>query len=59
MDYKTLLKIVPTIQAASLANANAKFAMKKKKSSKDLVNVGVGNIVGAALIKEQADFLNS
>lgn len=57
MSYKTILKIIPTIQAASLAEHNLKFAKKKKKSSKDFVKVGLNNIVGATLIKENAKFL--
>ena len=51
---KALLGLVPTIQAAALLKKNAK-ALKKKK--KNLLNLGVENVVGTTLIKEQADFI--
>lgn len=54
-----ILKIVPTLQATALVGANLKKLKKKKLKTKDVVEMGVGNIVGAALIKETSDFINS
>lgn len=51
---KVLLGLTPTIQAVALLKKNVK-AMKKKK--KHLVSLGVENVVGTTLIKEQADFI--
>lgn len=53
---KALLGLVPTLQAVALLKGNIK-ALKKKK--KNLVKLGVENIVGTSLIKTQADFINS
>lgn len=54
-----ILKVVPTIQAAALVGANLKKLKKKRMRTKDIVEMGVGNLVGAALIKESSDFINS
>jgi len=52
-----LLRLIPTLQAATLLSYNAKFLKKKKKKSSDFIEMGVGNIVGVALTKETADFI--
>ena len=57
MAYTDILKIVPTIQSAALAKHTLKLATKKKAKTKDFVETGVGTMVGAALIKEEADFI--
>jgi len=54
MAYKTIIGIVPTIQAAALAQDNAKMLKKKKKN---LMKQGVKNIVGVNLIKIQSDMI--
>jgi len=54
MPYRTIMRVVPTIQAASLAKENAKMLKKKKPK---LVKQGVKNIVGVNLIKTQADLV--
>jgi len=59
MTTKSILRIVPTLQTLALVKHNAKLVSKKKVSSNDLVKVGVGTIVGAALIKESAEFIES
>ena len=59
MDTKQILKIVPIIQSASLLNENVKVLNKKKVKTKDIVKLGVTNIVGASLIKVESDFINS
>lgn len=57
MSAKDILKVVPTIQAASLVGYNLKFAKKKKKKLGDFVEAGTTNIVGSAMTKEAADFI--
>ena len=57
MVYGDILRVVPTIQAAALANKNLKLVSKKKKTSKDFLEAGVTTIVGATLIREQEKFL--
>ena len=57
MAYKDILKIVPTLQAASLAKHNADVAMKKDKKPGDIVGLGVTNIVGANIIKVESDLI--
>lgn len=51
MSYIDVMKVIPTIESAALAEDNIKFLKKKKKS---FVKQGVKNIVGTALIKETA-----
>lgn len=57
MNYKEILKIAPTLQAASLVGENIKVAKKKNKSTKDIVGLGVKNIVGTNLIKLESDLI--
>lgn len=57
MAVNDLLKVVPTIQAASLLDYNVRFAKKKKKKARDFLEVGVTNVVGTRIIKATDDFL--
>lgn len=57
MTAKDILKLVPTLQATSIVGANLKLLKKKKKKAKDFIEVGTGTIVGTALTKETADFV--
>ena len=57
MGYEQILKVIPTIQSASLVSHNVGFLKKKKKKTKDFVSYGVDNIVGTALIQENSKFL--
>jgi len=51
-----IIKLVPTIQAAALLNDNMKsMNTKKKKNTKDMMKMGVKNIVGVSMIKVTAD----
>ena len=59
MAIKELLKIAPTLQAASLAGHNLKVAQKKDKQVGDIVGLAVGNIVGTSLIKTQFDLIGA
>jgi hypothetical protein len=52
-----LLKIIPTMQSVTLLDYNLKKMKKKKRKAGDLIEQGVGNIIGVAMIKETADFI--
>ena len=52
MTAGDIARIIPTIQAASLASDNAEFAAKKGK--KNLVKQGVKNLVGVSFIAPTA-----
>jgi hypothetical protein len=55
MSYKTIAGLVPTMSALALAGENVRVATsKKKKTTKDFIGLGVTNIVGLSLLKEQA-----
>jgi len=57
MSYKNIMNLIPTIQSASLVGHNLKTLDKKKMKTKDIVNLGVTNIVGVSLIKAEADLI--
>jgi len=57
VDYKPILRIVPTLQAAAILKHNVRLATKKKVKAKDIFDIGVTSIVGAALIKEESDWI--
>ena len=52
-----LLKVVPTMMSVNVLSHNLKYLKKKKKKSSDLIEQGVGNIVGVSMTKEVADFI--
>jgi len=55
---KDIMNIVPTVQAASLVNMNMK-QMKKKQTTKSMLDLGVGNVVGTSMIKINADLIGT
>ena len=57
MTYKTIAGLIPTIQAAQLAGHNLKVATKKKTSTKDILGLGVTNIVGVSLIQAESQII--
>jgi len=57
MSYKTIAGLIPTIQAAQLAGYNINVAIKKKTSAKDILGLGVTNIVGVSLIQTEAQII--
>ena len=57
MTAKTILGLVPTIQATQLASANYDMAMKKKKKPSDFVKTGVGTIIGTEFIKAESNII--
>ena len=54
MTAKDISRIIPAIQAAGLVGHNLKTINKKKKTTKDMIGLGVGNIVGVSLIRATA-----
>lgn len=54
-----LLRLIPTLQSLSIVAENAKFVKKKNKTTKNFIDVGVGNMIGVALTKETADFIGN
>lgn len=52
-----ILKTIPTMMSLGVLAHNVKYLKKKKKKSTDLIEQGVGNIIGVSLVKETADFI--
>jgi len=50
-----LLNLSQAVQAVALLGNNVRVATKKKVKTKDLIGLGITNIVGVGLIKAQAD----
>lgn len=59
MNYKNIANIIPTIQSAHLVSHNIKASKKKKKTSKDMLELGMTNIIGTNMIKINADTIAS
>ena len=57
MTYKDIARLVPTIQAASLVGHNMKIASKKKIDTKDMMNMGMTNVIGISMLKINADLI--
>jgi len=53
------MNLIPTVQAASLVGHNVKVATKKDKTVKDMLGLGVTNIVGTGLIQTEAQLIGS
>ena len=51
---KAIADLIPLAQSAQLAGHGFKVATKKDKTIKDIVGLGVTNIVGASLIQTTA-----
>jgi len=49
-----IANIIPAVQAAALVGHNISKVKKKKLSTKDILSLGVTNIVGTSLIKSTA-----
>jgi len=47
------------MQSLALVSHNLKVVKKKKKTTKDMVELGVGNIVGTSMIKINADLIST
>ena len=57
MSVKDIANLLPAMSSVSLVSRNIKEVKKKKISTKDLLGMGLTNIVGASLIKTQADIV--
>ena len=51
---KAILDVALAVQALSLTGASLQVAKKKKVKTKDIVGLGLTNIVGISLLKTQA-----
>lgn len=56
MSYKEILDLSNTMQSVALLGENVNY-LKKKKKKKGIIGLGVTNIVGTQLIKEQANIV--
>lgn len=52
---KNILNLIPTIQSASLVSENIKVA--KKPKTKDMVDLGLKNIIGVNIIKVESGLI--
>jgi len=50
----TVANTIPTIQAVGLVSHNIKKSKKKNINTKDILSLGVTNIVGTSLIRSTA-----
>ena len=59
MSYKAIANMIPTMQSLALISHNLKVVKKKKKTTKDMIDLGVTNIVGTSMIKINADLIGT
>ena len=59
MTYKNIMRMIPSIQATQLAGQNLKAARNKKPKAKEMVRLGIKNIVGTSLIQSEADLIGT
>jgi hypothetical protein len=59
MTYKDIANLIPTIQSAQLVNENIKSLKGKKKTTKDMLDMGMKNIVGTEMIKVNSQLIGS
>ncbi len=59
MTVKTISSLIPTLTAVALASENIKVAKKKKKTTKDMVGLGMKNILGIGIIKLESNLISS
>ncbi len=57
MTMKQILNLIPTLQATALLSENVRVAKKKKVDTKDLIGLGVKNIVGTEFIKLESSLI--
>ena len=57
MPAKSILSIVPTVQAAQLLGENVALAKKKDKTVKDFLGMSAKNIVGTEIIKLESGII--
>ncbi len=59
MQVKSILNLIPTVQATQLVGENLKVIQKKDKSIKDIVGLGVKNIIGTRLIQVESQLIGN
>ncbi len=59
MAIVPLLNLAQAAQALALTTEGVRVAKKKKKKVKDIVGLGVKNIVGISLIKETGKIIGT
>ena len=57
MPYRSIARVIPTIQAAGLVGHNVKYIKKKDLDATDFVKLGTTNVVGTSMIKVNADLI--
>ena len=57
MTTKAIAGLIPAMQSTALLGANLDYLKRKKKKLTGLVGLGVGNIVGASMIKETSNII--
>jgi len=57
MTAKDIAGLIPTMQSIALVSENVRVAKKKKVKTKDMMELGMKNIVGTSLIKVNADII--
>jgi len=58
MTIKDIAGLVPTMMGVTMVSDNLKVVNSKKKmKTKDVVNMGVKNIVGASMLKSTAGII--
>lgn len=57
MANSDIIKLIPTMQSASMALKNYETLKNKKKKPKDLFKLAGYNITGSSLIKAEGEFL--
>lgn len=55
---KNIAGLIPTTMALGLVAHNVKALSKKKTTTKDMVKLGIGNVVGASMIGVTAGMLS-
>jgi len=53
------MNLIPAIQATHLAGKNLEVIKQKKTGTKDILKLGVTNIVGTSLIQKEAQLIGS
>ncbi len=59
MTVKIISSLIPTLTAVALTSENIKVVKKKKKTTKDIVGLGMKNILGIGIIKLESDLISS
>ena len=58
MTLQSITSLIPTMSAVALVSENIQVAKKKKKTTEDIMKLGITNIIGTNLIKTQAQLLS-